>query len=58
MHESSSREWELYRLDDNANEIPVARFARRDDAERARVRYAASGHKQIWLIRRTDRHEE
>ena len=44
--------WSLYRLDDNGNEIEVARFASREAAEAEKHRFEARGHKQSWFVRR------
>jgi hypothetical protein len=45
-------EWRLLRLDDNGNEIEVARFPDRDSAERAKRDFEARGHKQMWRVTR------
>lgn len=44
--------WLLYRIDDNGNEIEMARFAERSAAERAMRDYERRGHKQAYLVRR------
>ncbi|MCZ4128699.1 hypothetical protein [Stutzerimonas balearica] len=43
--------WLLYRIDDNGNEIEMARFAERSSAERAMHDYERRGHKQVYLVR-------
>lgn len=48
---SAESPWRLVRLDDNHNEVAVARFARREEAEAAKRRFEARGHKQSWFIR-------
>jgi hypothetical protein len=40
----------LWRMDDNGNEFVVARYERREDAEAARDRYEARGHKQMYWV--------
>lgn len=48
---SGERPWRLIRLDDNDNEVEVERFAHGGDAEAARKRFEARGHKQSWFVR-------
>lgn len=48
---AADRPWRLTRLDDNHNEVEVERFARREDAEAAKMRFEARGHKQSWFVR-------
>ncbi len=49
---SADRPWRLTRLDDNHNEVEVERFARRENAESAKRRFEARGHKQSWFVKR------
>jgi hypothetical protein len=42
--------WRLVREDDNGNRFPVAAFPTREEAEQARERYEARGHKQFYWI--------
>lgn len=45
-------QWRLVRMDDNGNEIEVARFPDRDAAEQTMKEFESRGHKQAWFITR------
>lgn len=42
--------WELWRQDDNGTRQPIARFASREEAQRACDEFEARGHKQLYWI--------
>jgi len=42
--------WWLWRQDDNANVLLVARFHSRAAAEEARCRFEARGHRQVYWV--------
>lgn len=52
--ELSPGNWELYRTDDNANEIIMHRFPNEELADKARVNYEKRGHKQLYLARKAE----
>jgi hypothetical protein len=52
--ELSPGQWELYRTDDNANEVIMHRFPSEDIANGARITYEKRGHKQLYMVREVE----
>ncbi|GIL62017.1 hypothetical protein Vafri_16339 [Volvox africanus] len=46
-----SEVYDLYRIDDNANEFLMYTFMHRDQAEKMLASFESRGHKQIYFIR-------
>ncbi|GFR49946.1 hypothetical protein Agub_g12053 [Astrephomene gubernaculifera] len=49
--EPSHKLFDLYRIDDNANEFLMATFAKRVEAEQMMLEFESRGHKQVYFIR-------
>lgn len=48
---SNPTPWQLYRIDDNGNEITMQRFSDYSEAEHTRQDFEQRGHKQTYLIK-------